>query len=78
MRQALLTCDKCGHQEAVTSGDSARGWRMVMTGEGTIAADLCPDCDAELLAPIVDRVAEEAAEILSTQGGPDAADLPVD
>lgn len=55
MRQALLTCDRCGHTEAVPVGKNAEGWRMLMKGQQgtpeamTVGSDLCPDCDKLLM-----------------------------
>ena len=49
MRQALLTCDRCGIEERIDANSAAQGWRMVMSEVGTIAADLCPDCNAKLV-----------------------------
>lgn len=49
MRQALLTCDRCGIQEAIPNGESAQGWRMIMNNVGTIDKDLCPACDVVIM-----------------------------
>ncbi len=49
MRQAAITCDRCGHREVVDANSSVQGWRLIMSAEGTVAADLCPACDTALM-----------------------------
>ena len=50
MRQALLTCDRCGTQEAVPIGGAAEGWRLLVGDASTVAGDLCPSCNELVLA----------------------------
>ena len=61
MRQALLTCDRCGHREEVPTGKSAEGWRMIMNNLGAVDHDLCPACDEYLMSEIFTHQATTTA-----------------
>lgn len=49
---ALLTCDRCGVSLEITPNTTPDGWRFLMTNTATVAADLCPECVATIMAQV--------------------------